>query len=112
MDPNLIRVIIVIAVVAIVQFIKNVICKGDEKYKMLYTFAPVVLCALAFVIMALIQKTDVWTALLAGGSLGFTCMGSYDALVAILSGWKDKTPNEMVKEVEEVIGPSKAVTEK
>lgn len=111
MDPNLIRVIIVIAVVAIVQFIKNVICKGDEKYKLLYTFAPIILCALAFFIMALIQKTDIWSALLTGGALGITCMGSYDALVAILSGWKDKTPTELAKEVEEVIGP-KAVAEK
>lgn len=104
MDPKLLKTIIVIAVVAITQFIKKVICKGDKKYKPLYALAPIVLCALTFFVMALIQKTDVWTALLAGGSLGFTCMGSFDTLAVIIGGWKDKTPSELVKEVEEVIG--------
>lgn len=113
MDPSLIKVIIVIATVAIVQFVKKVLCKDDPKFKPLYIFAPIVLCAVAFVLVALIQKTDVWSALLAGATLGITCMGSYDVLVAILSGWKDKTPNEIVQEVQEVIGgDNKAITEK
>lgn len=103
MDPNTIKVIVVIATVAIVQFVKKVICKEDPKYKPLYVFGPIVLCAVAFLILALIQKTDIWTALLSGASLGLTCMGSFDLLVAILEGWKDKTPTELVKEVSEVI---------
>ena len=103
MSPETITVIIVIATVAIIQFVKKVLCKEDPKYKPLYVFGPVVLCAVAFLIMALIQKTDVWSALLAGASLGLTCMGSFDLLVGILEGWKDKTPTQLVEEVEKVI---------
>ena len=103
MSPETIKVIIVIATVAIVQFVKKVLCKEDPKYKPLYVFGPIVLCSVAFLVMALIQKTDVWSALLAGASLGLTCMGSFDLLVGILEGWKDKTPTQLVEEVEKVI---------
>ena len=98
------KTIVVIAVVAIVELAKKLIFKSQEKYKLIYTFAPVVLCAVAFVVIALIQKTDVWAQLAVGASLGLTCMGSYDALAAILKGWKDKSPAEIAKEVEEIIG--------
>lgn len=97
-------VIVVIAVVAIVELAKKFIFKSQEKYKLIYTFAPVVLCAIAFVVIALIQKTDVWAALATGASLGLTAMGSYDAIVAVLRGWKDKSPTEIAKEVEDIIG--------
>ena len=103
MNEKLLRVIVVIAVVVIVELAKKFIFKDDKKYTLLYTFAPVVLSAIAFVVIALIQKTDVWTALAAGATLGLTCMGSYDALAAILKGWKDKSPAEIAKEVDEII---------
>jgi len=104
MDPNVLRVIVVIAVVALVEIVKKFIFKDNPKYKVVYTLAPIVLCALAYLVIALIQKTDVWAGIVAGGTLGFTCMGSYDILAAIIKGWKDKSPREIAKEVGEVIG--------
>lgn len=104
MDPNLLKAIIVIVVVAIVELVKKYIFKDQKQYKLIYTFAPVVLCAVAFIVMALIQKTDVLTALGTGAALGLTTMGSYDAIAAVLKGWKDKSPREIAQEVEEIIG--------
>lgn len=103
MDPRLLKTIVVIAVVAVVELAKKLIFKSQEKYKLVYTFAPVVLCAIAFVAIALIQKTDVWAQLAVGASLGLTCMGSYDALAAILKSWKTKSPEEIAREVGEII---------
>lgn len=104
MDPNVLRVIVVIAVVAVVEIVKKFIFKDNPKYKVVYTLAPIVLCALAYLVIALIQKTDVWAGIVAGGTLGFTCMGSYDILAAIIKGWKDKSPRKIAQEVGEVIG--------
>lgn len=103
MDPRLLKTIVVIAVVAVVELAKKFIFKSQEKYKLVYTFAPVVLCAIAFVVIALIQKTDVWAQLAVGASLGLTSMGSYDALAAILKSWKTKSPEEIAREVGEII---------
>ena len=110
MGSDTIRIIIVIAVVVIVELVKKYIFKDDAKFKILYTIAPIVLCALAYLVLALIQKTDVWTAIVTGGTLGFTCMGSYDILAAIVKGWKDKTPRELAQEVGDVIGNKKEVS--
>lgn len=108
MSNTTLRVIVVIACVAIVELAKKFIFKDDKKYKLVYTFAPVVLCAIAFAMIALIQKTDMWTSLAAGASLGLTCMGSYDAIAAVLKSWKDKSPAEIAKEVEEILGNKEA----
>ena len=102
-----INVVVVIAVVAIVELAKKFVFKDDPKYKLIYTFAPVVLCAIAYVIIALVQKTDVWASLALGASLGLTCMGSYDALAAIIRSWKTKSPAEIAQEVGEIIGNKK-----
>jgi len=104
MSNTTLRVIVVIVCVAIVELAKKLIFKDNPKYKLVYTFAPVVLCAIAFVVIALVQKTDVWTSLAAGASLGLTCMGSYDAIAAVLKSWKTKSPEEIAKEVEDIIG--------
>lgn len=101
------NVIMVIVVVAIVELAKKFIFKSDPKYKLIYTFSPIVLCAIGFLILAIINKTDIWSSILAGASLGFTCMGSYDAIATILKGWKTKTPEEIAKEVEAIIGDKK-----
>lgn len=101
------NVIMVIVVVAIVELAKKFIFKDDPKYKLIYTFSPIVLCAIGFLILAIINKTDIWSSILAGAGLGFTCMGSYDAIAAILKGWKTKTPEEIAKEVEAIIGDKK-----
>lgn len=103
MNPTLLKVIVVIATVVIVEAAKKYIFHGDEKFKLLYTFAPVVLCTIAFGIIALIQKTDVWAGLSIGAALGLTTMGSYDAIKAVLKGWKNKTPAEIAEEIEEII---------
>lgn len=108
MSNTTLRVIVVIACVAIVELAKKFIFKDDKKYKLVYTFAPLVLCAIAFAVIALIQKTDMWTSLAAGASLGLTCMGSYDAIAAVLKSWKDKSPAEIAKEVEEILGNKEA----
>ena len=107
MGSDTIRIIIVIAVVVIVELVKKYIFKDDPKFKIIYTIAPIVLCALAYLVLALIQKTEIWTAIVTGGTLGFTCMGSYDILAAIIAGWKDKTPREIAQEVGDVIGNKK-----
>ena len=98
------NVIVVIAVVAIVELVKKFVFKNQEKYKLVYVFAPVVLCVLAYLVIALIQKSDIWASLAVGASLGLTCMGSYDTLAAIIRKWKTKSPAEIAKEVEEIIG--------
>lgn len=103
MDPKLLKTIVVIAVVAVVELAKMFIFKSQEKYKLVYTFAPIVLSAIAFVVIALIQKTNVWAQLAVGASLGLTCMGSYDTLAAILKSWKTKSPEEIAREVGEII---------
>lgn len=97
------KVIVVVAVVVIVEFIKKVICKSDPKYKLIYVLSPIVLCAIAFLVIALVQHTDVLTSVLTGVTLGLTAMGSYDAIVNVLVGWKDKTPQEIADEVEKII---------
>ena len=112
MTPAQLKIIVVIAVVAIVEIVKKYVFKDDSKYKLLYTVAPIVLCAIAYFIIALIQKTDVWTGIVTGGTLGLTCMGSYDFIANILKQWRNKTPNEIVKEVGDVIGTNPKQVEK
>ena len=114
MTPELLRVIVVIAVVAIVELVKKFIFKDDPKYKLVYTVAPIVLCALAYLVIALINKTDVWAGIVAGGTLGLTCMGSFDLIANVLKQWMVKTPKEIVDEVGDIIGttPTKKEVEK
>ena len=112
MTPAQLKIIVVIAVVAIVEVVKKFIFKDDPKFKLLYTVAPIILCALAYFIIALVQKTDVWTAIVTGGTLGLTCMGSYDFIANILKQWKDKTPREIAKEVGDIIGTNPKQVEK
>lgn len=97
------NVIVVIVVVAIVELVKKFVFKDNPKYKLIYTFSPVVLCAIAYVVIALIQKGNVWAMFGIGASLGLTCMGSYDFLAAIIRSWFTKSPEEIAKEVDEII---------
>ena len=77
--------IILAVCVAIVEWpIKKWIFKKNEKYKLLYTYAPTVLMAIAYLIIALIQKTPVFTEVLKGFSIGLASMGSYDFIVNLL----------------------------
>ena len=46
--------------------IKKLICKGNEKYKAIYTYAPLVLGVAAYIVMALIGHTEILNAILHG----------------------------------------------
>ncbi len=113
MNPNTLKAIVVIVVVDLVELAKVYIFKDDPQYKALYTFAPIVLCGIAYLIIALVNKEPVWSSIMVGVTLGTTAMGSYDALATIIKGWKDKTPKQIVSEVGEVIdGKQKEIEKK
>jgi hypothetical protein len=63
--------------------IKKLICKGNEKYKAIYTYAPLVLGLATYLVMALIGHTDILSAILHGILVGFTAMGSYDVILRV-----------------------------
>lgn len=111
-NEKLIKVIVLGVAVALVELAKVLIFKKDPKYKAIYTFAPVALCAIGYLVVALIYKQPVWAAIATGAVLGFTSMGSYDAIATILSGWKTKTPTEIAKEIGEVIDGKKETKQK
>ena len=64
--------------------IKKLIFKGNEKYKKVYTYAPIVLAAIVYLIIALVQKTPWMNGLLKGIGVGLGAMGSYDAIITIV----------------------------
>lgn len=109
---TLVKIIVLGVAVALTELAKIYIFKKDPKYKTVYTFVPVALCALGYLVVALINKEPVWAAIAAGAVLGFTSMGSYDAIATILSGWKTKTPTEIAKEIGEVIDGKKEIKQK
>jgi Kef-type K+ transport system membrane component KefB len=63
--------------------IKKLICKSNEKYKAIYTYAPIVLGLGAYIVMALIGHTEILPAILHGLLVGFTAMGSYDVILRV-----------------------------
>ncbi len=63
--------------------IKKLICKGNEKYKAVYTYAPLVLGVAVYVVLALIGHTDILNSILHGLLVGFTAMGSYDVILRV-----------------------------
>lgn len=77
--------LIVGLIVAFVEFvIKMLICKSDPKYKAIYTYTPIVLAAVVYLVIALIQKTPWLTGLGRGVLIGLGTMGSYDAIILII----------------------------
>jgi len=109
---TLVKVIVLGAAVGLTELVKIFIFKKDPKYKAIYTFTPVVLCAIGYLIVALINKEPVWTNIGAGAVLGLTSMGSFDAIATILSGWKTKTPTEIAQEISDVIDGKKETEKK
>lgn len=92
---------IILAIVCFVEWvIKGLICKGNEKYKLLYTFAPIVLGAIVYAVIAFITKVPVIPELIKGATYGFSAMGVYDAIVKIA---KDKGGQSLKELIEEVI---------
>ena len=106
---TLIKVIVLAVAVGLTELLKIYVFKKDPKYKAIYTFAPVVLCAIGYLIVALVNKEPVWSNITAGAVLGLTSMGSFDAIATILSGWKTKTPTEIAKEISDVIDGKKEI---
>lgn len=100
---TLIKVIVFGGAVGIVELAKIFIFKKDPKFKAIYTFAPIVLCAVGYLIVALIYKQPVLTNMVTGAILGLTSMGSYDAVATILAGWKDKSPSELAQEIADTL---------
>ena len=101
---------IVIALICAIDewIVKKWLCKGDEKYKALYTFLPIVLATVVFLLVAIVQKTP-WTAgLVKGISIGLATMGSYDAIIAIIKakgiGGVKEIGTDVAKEVEKKNG--------
>ena len=96
---------IVLGIVCFVEWIlKDLICKGDPKYKLLYTFAPVVLGALAYLVYALITHSAVGPMILKGATYGLTAMGAYDAIVKIAKEKGGQGLKEMIEEVIKTMG--------
>lgn len=72
-------------IVLFVEFvIKKWICKSNPKYKAIYTYSPIVLSAVVYLVLALVQKTPWANGLFRGVAIGLGTMGSYDAIVLIL----------------------------
>ena len=77
--------IIVGLIVLFVEFpIKKWICKSNPKYKAIYTYTPIVLAAVVYLVLALVQKTPWASGLFRGVAIGLGTMGSFDAIILIL----------------------------
>lgn len=61
--------------------IKKLIFKSNEKYKLVYKFAPIVLGAVFYLVCALVTKEVWYMGLLHGAIVGFASMGCYDAIL-------------------------------
>lgn len=65
--------------------IKRLIFKKSEKYALVYRYAPIVLGVITYIVMALIQKAPVWNNVMLGFAVGLGAMGSYDAILKLLT---------------------------
>ena len=61
--------------------IKTWIFKGAKKFKNLYKYAPIVIGAIVYLVIALITKEPIGTGLFHGATVGFAAMGYYDAIL-------------------------------
>ncbi len=96
---------IILAIVCFVEWIlKGLICKNDPKYKLLYTFAPVVLGAIAYLVYALITNVAIGPMVLKGATYGFSAMGVYDAIVKIAKEKGGQGLKEIIEEVIKTMG--------
>lgn len=65
--------------------IKKGFCKGNEKYKAIYLFAPIVLGGVGYLVYSLVVGSPWLTGLLHGLLVGFTSMGFYDVILRIFT---------------------------
>lgn len=65
--------------------IKRLIFKKSEKYALVYRYAPIALGVITYIVIALIQKVPVWDNVVLGFTVGLGAMGSYDAILKVLT---------------------------
>lgn len=95
--------LIVGGIVLFVEFvIKRWICKSNPKYKAIYTYTPIVLAAVVYLVIALVQKTPWAGGLFRGVAIGLGTMGSYDAIFLILKKVWEHIKTDGVKAVKEI----------
>lgn len=63
--------------------IKKLILRGNEKYKAIYTYAPILLGVIVYLAMAFFAKGDILNGCIHGLLVGLTAMGSYDVILRI-----------------------------
>ena len=91
-------------IVAVDEYIiKKAILKGNEKYKVIYTFAPIVLGLITYLVCFLVKGQVWYMGLLQGLMVGLTAMGSYDVILRIGKNNVDKTIVDIGKAVEEEV---------
>lgn len=61
--------------------IKTLIFKKNEKFKLLYKYAPIVIGAIVYLIIAFATKGVWYVGLFHGAIVGFASMGCYDAIL-------------------------------
>ena len=91
-------------IVAVDEYIiKKAILKGNEKYKTIYTFAPLALGLIGYLVYFLVSGQVWYMGLLQGLMVGLTSMGSYDVILRIGKSNVDKGMTEIGKAVEEEV---------
>jgi hypothetical protein len=95
-------------IVLFVEFpIKTWICKKSENLWWLYKWAPVVLGAITYVVMALIQGTPWLTGAVHGLGVGFAAMGEYDLILKTMKQQGLKSATDMNEAVKKAIEEKK-----
>lgn len=78
--------VIAVLIVLFDEFIiKRLIFKKSEKFALLYRYAPIALGVITYIVMALVKKTPVWDGAALGFAVGLGAMGSYDAILKLLT---------------------------
>lgn len=104
MELSWIDGIIVLLICLFDEFIiKKLIFKGDEKYKLVYRYAPIVLGAIVYLIMGIVNKTGWIPGLVTGVGIGLGAMGSYDAIIKIFKTQGISSVKEIGEEVAKTV---------
>lgn len=91
-------------IVAIDEYIiKKAVLKGNEKYKAVYTFAPLALGVLGYLIYGIATGAVWYTCLLHGAIVGLTSMGSYDVILRVGKGKVGSSVKEIGEAVKEEV---------
>lgn len=76
--------VVMFGIVAFDEYvIKGLILHRNEKYKAIYTYAPIVLSVAVYAVLALIMKTPLINNIIQGFGIGVAAMGSYDVILRV-----------------------------